>query len=31
MWVSEVVYVPLETPLLKAARRAGARPPMAAT
>lgn len=23
MWVSEVVYVPLETPLLKAARRAG--------
>ncbi len=23
MWVSEVVYVPLETPLLKAARRVG--------
>lgn len=23
MWVSEIVYVPLETPLLKAARRAG--------
>ena len=25
MWVSEIVYVPLETPLLKAARRAGCR------
>jgi shikimate dehydrogenase len=23
MWVSEIVYVPLETPLLKAARRVG--------
>ena len=23
MWVSEIVYVPLETPLLKAARRIG--------
>ena len=25
MWVSEIVYVPLETPLLRAARRAGCR------
>jgi shikimate dehydrogenase len=25
LWVSEIVYVPLETPLLKAARRAGCR------
>jgi shikimate dehydrogenase len=25
LWVSEIVYVPLETPLLKAARRIGCR------